>query len=404
MAAAYGNTAEVVNFLLNEEADPTIRDSFGRTALMHAVKRNATDVLDVLIRGGSEINAQDNDGMTALMLAANVDNVCAIETLLKAGAKTDLKDSDGMTALMFAAFNGSEELIRLLLDAGRNVPGGEAVTRLQDSEGWTALVFAAQKNTPEAVKLLIDAEAQSGGPVLSEKKMEVLLIDAVRKARLNVDMRRDSLFKALMVAASNNKDPQVIKLLTGVGADVNARDAHNQTPLLLAVQRNCVEVVQAILDAGAEVDATRDDIFDDLEKRVHDEPGLHNALTSAGRGANGQTALIEAAEGNANPEILKALLNAGANVNAKNEYDQTALIFAAQDAPLNVVKLLLDAGADATKGDVLLHAATPEIVRALAKAGADVSVTTGDGKFYGPYTPVIAFLSWMEKCLLLLCL
>ena len=96
------------------------------------------------------------------------------------------------------------------------------------------------------------------------------------------------------------------------------------------LREGSVEDVRAALDAGADVNA---------------------------RDFDGQTALMSAAFGNENPEVAAALLDAGADVNARALDGQTALMRAAQYNPTRhfqnpeVVLVLLDYGADATLAD-----------------------------------------------------
>jgi len=123
----------------------------------------------------------------------------------------------------------------------------------------------------------------------------------------------------------------------------------------------------------------------DTVRRILDEgtPDL-NAT-----GSYDYTALTIAA-GHGDIEIVKLLLNAGADVNAIGNYGQTALILAAQDAHLDVVRLLLNAGANVdaqnTFGETALIMAilgygnNLDVVRLLLDRGADVELTNDQGK------------------------
>ncbi|HYY59691.1 MAG TPA: ankyrin repeat domain-containing protein [Pyrinomonadaceae bacterium] len=155
----------------------------------------------------------------------------------------------------------------------------------------------------------------------------------------------------LVIAASENDLPRV-KELIAAGADVNRRDKNlDATALDEAAIYGNREMVRALLDAGAEINARNsrrqtalmmldDDATDNL---VWD-------LVSAGakinlRDEDGDTALILAA-GLSNTEALRALLNAGAKINARNKSGETALMKAAGAGNKESVKLLIEFGAN----------------------------------------------------------
>lgn len=104
-------------------------------------------------------------------------------------------------------------------------------------------------------------------------------------------------------------------------------------------------------------------------------------------------ALLHCAEWNASdictPQAVRALLHAGADVNAKNRvHGATPLMMMARYAPSSVLKILVDAGADvnATDGDgmtALLEATRwmlTDNVRFLREAGADIKAVNNEGK------------------------
>jgi hypothetical protein len=113
----------------------------------------------------------------------------------------------------------------------------------------------------------------------------------------------------------------VIQALLDKDADVNARDAHNRTALICALQQDAsLQVIQALLDKDADVNA---------------------------RDAHNRTALIWALQQDASLQVIQALLNKGADVNARDANNDTALIWAIKkSAALSVIETLFDAGAD----------------------------------------------------------
>ena len=102
------------------------------------------------------------------------------------------------------------------------------------------------------------------------------------------------------------------------------------------------------------------------------------------RGDACSSSLIYYATQKGNPDIVKALIDAGADVNGTNK-DWRPIHLAAKEGHLDVVKVLIDAGADVngTDNETPIHIAAKEghldIVKALIDAGADLIATGDDG-------------------------
>ncbi len=174
-----------------------------------------------------------------------------------------------------------------------------------------------------------------------------LLLD--KGADVNAANRRNStpLFWAI-------HDEAKLRLLLARGADAVKRQADGRTPLYQAVSiGNGTAIVKLLLEKGVDV----------------------NAVT-----ATGETALMAAARNNL--EAMRLLLEKKVNVNARNGAGGTALMAAAATGNAEAVRLLLDHGADAKlltkKQDSALGAAATagveESVRLLLEHGADVNV------------------------------
>ena len=116
------------------------------------------------------------------------------------------------------------------------------------------------------------------------------------------------------------------------GANVNAHGGIlGWTPLMVAAAFNeNPKVVLVLLDAGAELEA---------------------------RNENDWTPLIVAAAMNASAEVVRALLDADANVEARDELGRTPLMHAAWHSSPEVLQMLLDAGTDAKAADQAGHRA-----------------------------------------------
>ncbi len=219
---------------------------------------------------------------------------------------------------------------------------------------------------------------------------------------------------------------ETLKLLLNSGADVNAKNRLEGTPLHWAVRNH--EKMGLLLDHGAHInDKTQDGstpLY--LASRRRDSPSVLRLLLKKGANPNlatlnGRTPLMAAAgDGNVvamrlllakradatalsgsgagtlidaarsrNLEAVRLLLRHGADVKVETKRKQTALAIAAQQGAEDIVKLLLEKGAHADGQDYrgyspLMWAAYSEtmpagIVKTLLDKGADAGVS-GEGE------------------------
>ena len=164
-----------------------------------------------------------------------------------------------------------------------------------------------------------------------------------------------------LVKAAFNDDLAEVEKLLSRGADANVLDRGiDSTALEHAVSHANLKMVKALLDAGADV----------------------NAEDRAGR-----TALMSLDE-DATPDLVRALLDAGAEVKLRDDDGNSALAHAAARSTAEVVRRLLDAGAKInTRNDegqtALMFAAAVgalENIRALVAAGADYNLKDDEGR------------------------
>jgi uncharacterized protein len=165
--------------------------------------------------------------------------------------------------------------------------------------------------------------------------------------------------------------PDTVMTLLANGADPRHADAQGRTPLHYAALAGDPEIAALLLDAGALVDAVNRDGFSPLgvacgagnwrlarfllERKAKPEP------------AGGQAALLAAAGGEDDPAGVELLFRYKAKVNARGRLGRSALLNACMAGNADIVAALLDAGADVNVRDE--HAVTP--LHEAARAGAN---------------------------------
>ncbi|KAF4852504.1 Ankyrin repeat and KH domain-containing protein 1 [Colletotrichum siamense] len=194
----------------------------------------------------------------------------------------------GMTPLQQASSDGHDEIVRLLLEHGAGI-------NLSGKHG-NALSAAAKNRHMGTVQLLVDhnADVDAGG----------------------------ERFASALSAAAWGGNTDIVQHLLDHDADVNATGKSLASPLVSAVTKGHADVVQLLLDSGADV----------------------TALNSAG------CALMAAAQ-HSRILIAKLLLEQGANVQCRHRgledtYHLNPLVIASGKGDLEVMKLLLEHGAD----------------------------------------------------------
>ena len=134
------------------------------------------------------------------------------------------------------------------------------------------------------------------------------------------------------------ESPAVVKTLLNTGANIEVRSKRGETSLHGAAKFGSPAVVKTLLNAGANIEA-RDEAGSTLLLCL--EPKEHCFSERFG----GQTPLHKAVM-RESPAVVKTLLNAGANIEARDKGAQTPLHEAVSGVSPDVVKALLDAGAN----------------------------------------------------------
>jgi uncharacterized protein len=144
----------------------------------------------------------------------------------------------------------------------------------------------------------------------------------------------------------------IVQALISAGANVNAKNRYGTPPLVVAAANGNASITKALLKAGADVRVMVPETGSVLIAAARTgNPEVIQLLLAAGADVNfaerysGQTALMwAAAEGH--PEAVKALIAGGANVSAQASDKKMALFFAVRKGDLESVRALLAAGAD----------------------------------------------------------
>jgi ankyrin repeat protein len=359
-ASMRGDSARI-DALLKAGADPNATAQFGTPALHWRVEADDLPGVRRLLKAGADANVLTERGISPLSLAIANGNPAMVEALLDAGAKADQLEPGGETLLMRAADGGVLKVVELLLRRGTPVDTRETM-------GQTALMFAARAGHADIVATLLAHGAQPNVATPLGRTPAFIAPNSVPGFGFGVGIIRGGVpadrgrreprpggLTPLHYAARENH-VEAARLLVEAGASINALEANDITPLLMAISNNAPATAQYLLAHGGMVNAQdwygRSPLWEAVNVR---NLYVHNGTLKSNID---RAPLLE---------LIKALLAAGADVNARTKETppfrnhllpstgslewvdftgQTPFLTAALAGDVTVMKLLLEHGAD----------------------------------------------------------
>ena len=441
--AAHWDDAETVDLLLRAGADVNAADDHGVTPLARACENASVKVVERLLDAGADPNLAQTNGLTPLMTAARTGNLDVVEALLARGADVDAATAATReTALMWAVAERRLDIVRALVARGARV-------HPYRGQRFSPLIAAARNGDIETAEVLLAAGARvndagaDGAPPLTfaiiagqgafahflleqgaDPNGSIDGVTALHAAAGSVGTwlrawnRKHGGIRGRSLKVSE-RQPLVDALLAR-GADPNARmtasgvthqgfvrngaydtfatgtgDVAGATPLWVAAfgmnpgpgsasfrnrtptPSSSGDVLRSLLAAGARPDITTVDGTTTLMAAAGCGRAAH--LTNVPRAPRLPTA----------EEAVEILVAAGVGVNTANEADYTPLHCAVFGGLNEVVRQLVDHGADIDardwRGRTAFRLAEgakqsfhyqewPGVARLLAELGADTSL------------------------------
>ncbi|MCL1875565.1 MAG: ankyrin repeat domain-containing protein [Synergistaceae bacterium] len=275
-----------------------------------------------------------------------------------------ISDDDVMTVSRFLRYcqQGSLQQVLDAIEGGANV-------NARDEHGWTPLLTSVANNR------------------------DPLVSNALIQAGANVNASNQG-WTALMRAVAFGHSPEITDMLIKAGADVHAKNEYGKTALDYAGGNEKIIGLLTNAAAGKIINAMTDSDFVDLCA----EGSLEKIVEAVKKGANvnarneyGLSALMSAMvrEENADPEVIKALIEGGADINVRHNDGSTPIMTAAALCRPEVIAAFIKGGVTANANDnngrnALMSAAQsnpdPEAITVLIKAGVRVNTKDDNGQ------------------------
>ena len=307
--AAMRNEVEVLRNLLYQGADVNAAQGDGMTALHWAAVNGQSEIAEMLLYAGASTEATTRMGAyTPLHLASREGHSPMVVSLLKAGSDPNQRTSSGgVTSLHFAAASGDVRSIEALLDHGAIIDEKEM------QSGQTPLIFAASLGRVEAIKILADKGA--------DLSIQTEIIDMVAE---------DKLLK-------KQESPVGSSAPMEEGEEEDCSDGRRGK--LLTIEQGG-PTTYACDDFNSNISVEEKE--GSTEEKEEPRP-----LTSAEQigKVGGMTALFHAAR-QGHRSAVRALLDAGADVNQVNAESTSPLLIAVINGHFDLAVELLENGAD----------------------------------------------------------
>lgn len=372
--AVENNDLEAAALLLDYDRSGIDLSADHGTALMIAAGSGFLDMAQLLVDRGAASDAGDADGTTPVMAAVFQKQYAMLEWLLVHGADAAAKRSNEENALHFAAMNNDVKAISLLLAHG----GAAGINQRSLTAKHTPLMKAVQAGSHEAAAALLEAGAD---PNIQDSQARAALHQAVEKddtrmiyllavlghADMNKVDNHDS--STPLHAAVFEEHLDSFEMLLRLGADPHQPDGQKRSPLVqagcyghLPITKYIVENVPPEPDAETAAARRAEALYDAL---FYGHTAVAHYLLDSGmvdvnHNVRGSDYILQAAVRGRDIELVKKIIDLGADVNAANKAGARALSLTHVQDDLAIATLLLQKGADANlpcDGDLLLHSA-----------------------------------------------
>ena len=398
--------------LIAQKVDVNARQPDGATALAWAAVRNNPRIAELLLNAGADANLTNAYGIGPLSLAIQNRSAAMVRLLLAKDADPNVARTSGETPLMTAARTGQVEVMKLLLESGADANARET------KFGQTALMWAA--GDPDGVRLLLahKADVKTKTKVWGVK-YTIYIPTTFTLGKTGIPWNNDGSYigkqggQNALFFAVHKRARKSARLLLDASVDVNSAAADGTTPLLASLykwvppKRAFVPGTTGPARAGSSqvfgADPAMAQLLLDLgaSAKASDGAGytpLHGvALAVAHAAKSGDEDRTD--EYRRHPALL-----------ALGKAEKDSLMFSVDEA-LAVARRLLDAGADPNQqsrhptpgppGDVRINPAPPgssalhiaaasrntDLVKLLLDAGADPNLLRKDG--HSPFTVAV---------------
>lgn len=369
--AALRSNLEVCEYLKEKGASFEILDDGGTSALMFAARGGVTDqkIYEFFKANGFDLGTHKhrNGRNIILMAAGSLKDLSLVDYFVSEGADVNATDRDGNGLFHYASLTGNVDLLKSLVAKYKISYAPNPKTN--ENAFHFATRARLNANSPSPVGLYTYLESLGLDPTTVTRSGDnvlhnlVVRTDDVSLIKYFVDkgvypnqVNEDRNTPLINASARGSLDK--VSYLASLSNAIDHQNKDGQSALTRAIKYNKLEVAEMLVKEGADVKVTDNKGFD-LSYHVADAAG-RSLKTLEGKLAylkkkglnpkhiqpDGST-LLHAVIGKKNAKMIEMLMAMGIDVNAKDNSGQTILHHAAMQAENDeLLKFLLEAGAD----------------------------------------------------------
>lgn len=293
----------------------TLIHARANTALLSATTAEQTKAALDL---GANVDTRDTLGTTPLMLAANSADNARVALLISKGASVNATDNTGNTALTYAAHGNAVDCAKLLLNAGAdpNTPSAQGITPLMGAAYWGSDDYVEYLVSKSAD---VNATDYSGDAAASFANDDARINNILQTGAYHTDSPNASAIALLnQFSTKHGYDPWTPGIRARATAAMLTLNETNGSLDKTKAASVSPEQIQALLDSGA-----------DLNARYRDGSTMTEVAALAG-----------------NATCLRQLISKGANINTRDEDGYSPLTAAILTGSNECASILLSSGAD----------------------------------------------------------
>lgn len=331
-------------------------------------------ILPSILSAGQAIDNPESSSRFELHKAVREKNIELVKKLIKKGADINEKDIRSWTPLHWAADAGFMQITRLLIAKGATINNRDVFElqplKIAEIRGHQNIVNALLAGTRSDIfAATVLGNVNRIKTLLEEDPNRVAQGGTANFTPLHIAVRAGHM--------------QVVELLLDKGADINAKTSLNITPLQLAMVHGYKDILELLVAKGARMDIYAATAVGDIE-RVKAFLTSNPELINATQWEKGFTPLHWAAYCG-HTELVKILINNGAKVNSA-DCGVTPLFWAVRYNHVPTVKLLFAEGADLNFDERLklsligycVHLGFKDMAELLIANGVDINAKFAD--------------------------